>query len=334
MNMAACEGSGMVKAGEKRLVQLASKQFDLVTAREFAKCQLSRSWLRRRMETGEWTQLHRGIFKLGSSTPNPDQLEMAAMLAAGDGAVLSHASAARRLGLDVPRSQAVQITIPASRDLVRLSGVQVWRSRDLIESDITKRGPFRLTHLARTMIDLASVLDDAWLRATLDSALRQRSTNLAWIFRALREHGKGRRGAERLRALLAEYRNGNEVPDSVLESLCIELAMATGRKPKRHWNVLDGNRLIEVDLAWPEVRLCVELDGWTEHGTRAAFVRDRARDRALLRLGWVVLRYTWQDVTGDRESVIAELLSTYDSRALSLRAASRRTGRAPPRANS
>ncbi len=125
---------------------------------------------------------------------------------------------------------------------------------------------------------------------------------------------------DRLRELVDEYQHEDEVPDSVLESLGMELGRATGRRPKLHWRVLDGALLIaEVDLAWPEVRLCVELDGWAQHGTRAAFARDRARDRALVRLGWTVLRYTWQDVASDRESVTAELASTYDARALSLR---------------
>jgi len=315
----------MGRAGEKRLVQVALKQFGVASAADLAACQVSRKWLRRRIETGEWIRLHRGVYRQGSSEPNVDQLEMAAMLAAGDGAVLSHTSAARRLGVDVPRNESVQITIPASRNIAKLIGVQIWRSRDLIQPHITKRGPFLLTHLARTMLDLASVLDNAWLRATFDSALRQRKTNLAWISRALRDHGRGRRGAERLRALVAEYRREDEVSDSVLESFGIELGRATGRKPKLHWQVLDGERLIaEVDFAWPEVRLCVELDGWSQHGTRAAFVRDRARDRALLRLGWMVLRYTWQDVTVDREAVIGELVSTYDYRARSLRSRARR----------
>jgi len=240
---------------------------------------------------------------------------MAAMLAAGDGAVLSHLSAARRLGLDVPRQASVQITIPASRRVPKLRGVKVFRSRNLTETHTTKRGPFRLTHLARTMVDLASVLETVWLRAALDSALRQRKTNLVWIRRALDSHGRGRRGAACLRTLVTEHQREDEVPDSVLESMGLELALATRRKPKLHWKIVEGARLIaEVDFAWPEVRLCVELDGWTQHGTRAAFVRDRARDRALLRLGWMVLRFTWQDVVADRESVIAELVSCYESR--------------------
>src|SRR6266852_4484355 len=129
----------MGRAGEKRLVQLALKQFGVARTADFAACQVSRKWLRRRIETGEWIRLHRGVFQLGSNEPNVDQLEMAAMLAAGDGAVLSHTSAARRLGVDVPRNESVQITIPASRNIPKLTGVQVWRSRDLIQTYVTKR---------------------------------------------------------------------------------------------------------------------------------------------------------------------------------------------------
>ncbi len=306
----------MGRAGEKRLVQLASKQFGVVTAKDIAACEVSSSLLCHRLETGEWIRLHRGVYQLGSNKPNIDGLEMAAMLAAGNGAVLSHSSAAGRLGLDVPRNQSVQITIPASRRRPRLAGVQVWWSRNLIASDVTKRGPLRMTQLARTIIDLASVLDEAWLQAMLDSALRQSGTNLAWISRALKKRGQGHRGARRLQALVAEYRSGDEVPDSVLESFANKLGRATGHEPKLHWNVLEGGRRVaEVDLAWPEVRLCVELDGWTWHRSRTAFVGDRARDRALVGLGWAVLRYAWQDVTGDPDSVIAELVGIYESRA-------------------
>lgn len=150
----------------------------------------------------------------------------------------------------------------------------------------------------------------------MDSALRQRKSNLAWISQALYKHGRGRRGADRLRMLLDEYQRGDEVPDSVLESFAMELAAEIGHMPKLHWRILEAHRLIaEVDLAWPEVRLCVELDGWMHHGSRAAFVRDRARDRTLLGLGWMVMRYTSQDVTVNRESMIGELARAYESRA-------------------
>ena len=305
----------MGRENEKRLFHLAARQLGVVSGRDLAACNVSRKWIWRRIETGEWVRLHRGVFQLGANTPTLDQREMAAILAAGDGVVLSHLSAARRLGLDLPRDASVHVTIPASRR-ARISGVKVWRSRNLGERDVTKRGPFRLTHLARTVIDLAQLLDDDWLRAVIDSALRQRRSHLSWISRLLSRQAKGHHGAERLRALLDSYQNEGEIPDSVLESLAVGIGQATGHEPELHWCVLDGPQLVaEVDLAWPEVQVCVQLDGWMHHGTRAAFSSDRAVDRKLTRMGWLVLRYTWKDVTVGRERMINELADTYAGRA-------------------
>ena len=315
----------MGRAGARRLVTLASKQFGVVNRADLAVCEVSWKWLRGRLETGEWNRVHRGVFRLGCRQPTREEREMAALLAAGEGAVLSHISAARRLGLDVPpRDERVQITIAASRK-AKVQGAKVWRSRNLGASDVTTQRGIRVTNLARTMVDLASVLQDGWLRAAFDSAVRKDSANANRIWRALSRHGPGRRGIGRLRALLEEYRRGDEVPDSALESLGLELAQATGRKPQLHYNVVDGARHVaEVDLAWPELQLCVEFDGWKHHGTRAAFVRDRARDRALFPLGWTVLRFPWDDVVRDPETVLDDLVRSYEARARSVPRAARR----------
>ena len=103
------------RAGVRRLVELASKQFGVVTRADLAVTEASWKWLRGRLATGEWKRVHRGVFRLGCNQPTLDEREMAALMAAGEGAVLSHASAARRLGLDVPQTDTVQLTIPESR---------------------------------------------------------------------------------------------------------------------------------------------------------------------------------------------------------------------------
>jgi very-short-patch-repair endonuclease len=64
---------------------------------------------------------------------------------------------------------------------------------------------------------------------------------------------------------------------------------------------------MEVDAAWRRQRLIVELDGYAFHGTRAAFERDRARDRRLAAKGWRVLRVTWRDVEHRKEELAADL---------------------------
>src|SRR5260370_26557169 len=112
------------------------------------------------------------------------------------------------------------------------------------------------------MVDLASVLDRVWLRAALDSAVRQRKTNLVWIRRALDSHGRGRRGAACLRTLVTEHQREDAAPDSVLESMGMKLTLATKRKHTLHWKIVEGARMIaEVDFAWPEWRLCLVLIG-------------------------------------------------------------------------
>src|SRR4051812_25575983 len=105
----------MADGREKRLMQLAAKQLGLVSWRDCAALGFSVNWLRSRVKTGAWLRLFRGVFKIGADPASPDQLEVAALLAAGEGAVLSHESAAAKLGLDVPRAERIQITIPAAR---------------------------------------------------------------------------------------------------------------------------------------------------------------------------------------------------------------------------
>lgn len=79
---------------------------------------------------------------------------------------------------------------------------------------------------------------------------------------------------------------------------------------------LTGVRVL--DLAWPDVKLCVQLDGWMWHSSREAFEEDRARDRALHKVGWMVLRWTSKQVESDPESLVAELVGIYQSRSASL----------------
>src|SRR5262249_11017283 len=187
------------------------QQGGVVTRADLANAGVSWKWLRGRLATREWSRMHRGVFRLGCHQPTREEREMAAVLAAGEGAVLSHTSAAKRLGLDVPRDHSVQITIAASRR-ANVRGAKVWRSRNLSSRDITNRGSLRLTNLARTLIDLASVLDDGWLRACFDSALRQNRGIVSWLWRALNGRGPGWRGIGRLRALLQPYLRTDQAP--------------------------------------------------------------------------------------------------------------------------
>ena len=301
----------MQRATWRRVAGIAEAQLGLVTREQLDEAGVGEWLLAERLRSRSWQRLQRGVFCVTLGAPSVAQLELAAQLAAGAGAVLSHHTAAARLGLDVPRSSVVHVTVPVHRHPAPLPRVRIWRCRDVLPGDVWVRGAVRHTRLGRTVLDLAGVLEDGWLRAVVDSALRQSPSNRKWIDQSLRDQGAGRPGAERLRRVL-DAQALDEPTDSALESLAMELGLATGRKPRLHHRVLAGSRLVaEVDLAWPEVRLCVELDGFAFHATRAAFERDRARDRALAALGYAVLRFTWRDVRQAPQRFIDELWSAH-----------------------
>src|SRR5262249_62320152 len=118
------------RAGTRRIVELASKQFGVVTRADLAVTEASWKWLRGRLATGEWKRVHRGVFRLGCNQPTLDEREMAALVAAGEGAVLSHKSAARRPGPDGPPGESGPITIHASRK-TKVRSAQIAAARKL-----------------------------------------------------------------------------------------------------------------------------------------------------------------------------------------------------------
>jgi very-short-patch-repair endonuclease len=302
----------MQTGAEARVHALAGRQLGVLTLSQCEALGFTEKQVLARVAQGAWRRIRAGVYHAGAGPPSEGALELAELLAAGPEAALSHWSAARHWGLAVPRDRRVHLMVPATKTLQRRSGVKIWRSRDLCEGDLIQRGPYRLTRIGRTVLDLSAVLEDRWLRACVDSAVRLRRSNLRWISQVAKKLGPGRRGARRLRELVAEYEGDDEVTDSVLESFAMELGLATGRKPRLHQVVTRGEEfLAEVDLAWPEVRLCVELDGWAHHGSREAFERDRERDRALFGAGWSVLRFTWRDVAENRDAAIRQLQEAF-----------------------
>jgi hypothetical protein len=291
-----------------RLWEVAQAQYGLLSASQCEALGLSRQFIYGRVSSGAWQKVHRGVFKTGADPMSRLEKDLAALLRMGDAAVLTHQSAARCLGLDVQPTDVAYVTLPVARRAKGESGIQVWRSRDLNWREVVVRGALRYTRVDRTVLDLAAVLEDRWLRAVVDSALRRWPQSLAWMTQTYLRIGAGHRGAERLGRLLRTYGSHEDVPDSVLESFALQLTSALGKRPIVHHCIVEGARLVaEVDLAWPDEKLCVELDSWKHHGSKAAFGEDRARDRALVALGWVVLRYTWEDVTRAPERLVAEL---------------------------
>jgi hypothetical protein len=296
---------------EAKLIGLAAAQLGLVTARQLDELGYSRTYVRARLASGAWQKMQRSVFKLSATDKTVAEREVAAILAF-DG-VLSHGSAARHHRVDFSRDWKVSLTIPHQR-LVRgqTHGVDIYRSRDLPPEDIVTDGPFRYTSLGRTVLDQAAELKPHWLRATVDACLRQFPENLNRLWLTLLGHGLGRPGAAALRSLLSEYQPDSEIPDSVLESIAMELGLWTGRKPVLHYLVRGPDFEKSLDFVWPELELAIELDGFATHGTQDAFDRDRLTDRKLRALGWSIEHFTWRQVAYNRQHFFDEVRGLYD----------------------
>ena len=220
---------------------------------------------------------------------------------AGRRAVLSHETAARLWGLELLHEGAARLTVPVSRSRLVVPGWVVVR-QDLPPGSVEERPGLRLTSALRTVRDLCRVLALVEAVVAADSALR------AGLVRAedlQRDLGTALgRGSARLR-------RAGELVDplcgSVLETLLRLLLAQLPVPPSAQHVVRDrhGAFVARVDFCWPGARLVVEADGYAFHSDRAAYRRDRERLNELERLGWRVLRFTWEDVVSRPEHVLA-----------------------------
>ncbi|MGQ0506320.1 MAG: type IV toxin-antitoxin system AbiEi family antitoxin domain-containing protein [Myxococcaceae bacterium] len=158
----------MGKETEARVMALARRQLGLITRAQCDDLRLDRNTPDRRVAKGLWLRLHQGVFRVYNGPLQRSERELGVLLRAGEGAALSHFTAARHLRLNVPEAHLIYVTVNAGRNTgLFIEGASVTHSRDLqAEGAVVRRGTFRFTNIARTLIDLSSVLDAFWLSAT------------------------------------------------------------------------------------------------------------------------------------------------------------------------
>jgi len=290
--------------GDRVIATLAARQWGVVSRGQLLDAGLSATVVRDRVRSGGLLRLHRGVYAVGHAKLRCEGHWLAAVLAVGPGAVLSHRDAAGLHGLRPANHMQVDVTTLRQPRSIR--GIAIHRTTVLEAEDVTRVRGIPTTTVARTLVDLAGIVPRDHLTKAVKEAERQRSFDLRAVEAAMaRTRGRTGRGHRALREALKEYAAlGLSASDSALEDAFLRLVQRAGlRKPVT--NVLvEGFR---VDAVWRTQRVAVELDGWEFHRSRAAFERDRERDAVLTAAGWRVVRFTHNQVTRRPDAVLQTL---------------------------
>jgi very-short-patch-repair endonuclease len=279
---------------------LASRQHGVVSAAQLRALGLTARGIEVRLRARRLFRLHRGVYAVGHTALTSPGRDLAAVLACGPGALLSHRSAARRWGLLRSSSPRIEVTAPRARK--PRPGIVVHRSRSLVPDDAATVDGIPVTGVARTLVDLAEVVDAGRLERALNEAEVLQLFDLDALLATL-ERLHGRRGARRVRRALAAYIPEPRFTRGEAERRFLRLCSEHGL-PAPETNTWIGEQ--EVDAYWPDARLAVEVDSRIYHATSRAFEEDRRRDRGLAALGIQVNRVTWRDMR-DGARLAAEL---------------------------
>jgi len=269
---------------------------------------LSQTSIDGRVAAGWLHRKHRGVFAVGHPGLTPRGEWMAATLAAGPAAVLSHRSAAALWGL--ARDGAFpSVTVPGRRR-TSARGLEVHTGR-LRQDEIVLLDGIRVTSVGRTLLDLAEVLPQAELVRAIDQATNTRRLGRTTMPSVIKQ-APGRRGLKPLKAALLITRPQDVLTRSELERRALELVHSADLTPPEVNARLHG---YEVDLLWRAHRLVVELDSREHHGTDTALDRDTRKAGNLMAHGWRVGRLTWRQVVNDERWVRSRLAAWLDDAA-------------------
>lgn len=287
------------------IARLAERQHGIVSRTQLLDLGLGEDAIDTRLRSGRLHRVHCGVYAVGHGLVPKEGRWLAAVMRGGEGAVLSHGSAAALWGIlrDGERDR-IDISLPRSTQLPRPIRRHVLR---LTPDEITARQLIPVTSLARTLFDIAVGSPHERLEAAIREAEYRHRFQLQQLENVLERH-PGRRGATAIRACLHRLGRGSRGRTRSRLEVRFAALLARTDLPQPALNVLldlDGFK-IEADCLWSEQRLIVELDGNRSHGGRVAFEADRERDRRLQVAGWRVIRVTWRQLD-DPDALLADL---------------------------
>lgn len=304
------------EAAESLCIRVAESQCGLIHRHQALAAGMSGSAIDRRVQSKRWALVFPSVYRIRGHASSPQQTAMAACMWGGDGTYCSDRTAGGLWKLEGV-APGDRINVICQRRL-RNRHVIVHRRKDLCRRrDLTRLGPIPITTVTRTLIDLAATAEFRELESALDHALRDRLTSVNRLQRRLGELSiSGRGGAVVLRKLLAERSIYERPPHSKFERRFLSL-VRTARlpKPRPQFVVTDGPDFVgQVDFAYPALRIAIEMDSYGYHEDPLAFQVDRTQASRMAAMGWLVLFFTYDDVTRRPDDVIAALARAIDER--------------------
>jgi predicted transcriptional regulator of viral defense system len=287
---------------ERRLAALASRQHGVVGRKQLLALGLRPDAIKSRVASGRLHSIHRDAYAVGHRRLSQRGLWMAAVLGCGTGSLLSHHSAAALWGLEEARSP-IDVTAPRGRQgSPRRAGVRLHRCQ-LEDTERTQRDGIPVTTVARTLFDLAEAAGPDPLSRLWEEADKLHLLVIDDVAEVYERRRGCRRARRRIRPLLLEAPR-SERTRSPLEDRFVAFCRHFELPPPAT-NVLVLEK--EVDAAWLDARLLVELDSWEHHAHRAAFERDRKRDIALIVAGYRTIRVTHRRLDREAATLAAEI---------------------------
>jgi len=284
-------------------IGIAARQGGCVRRDQLIDSGISPRTLDRMLTDGVLRHATADIYRIIPSTGWMDDVRAAVL--ALPGAVASHHAAAAVHSF--PRLRPIASVTVHTRTTHEFEGVVVRRAHDVAPSHLTTGADLSVTTPARTVVDLAAVLHPRHLQAIIQDLVLESKLDLDETSRVLSDVARrGKPGVKALREAL-ETLGAGELPMSALERKAWNMLVAAGITDGTREHPIPWDPMRRFDLAWPAARLAVEWDSRRWHGALDRMTYDRRRDRAATLNGWVLLRFTWDEVTTRPEQVTADI---------------------------
>jgi very-short-patch-repair endonuclease len=288
------------------LIAIAAAQCGVFSRAEALAAGYTEKQIRHLVEMGTWVRCHTGIYCLAGVARSLDMNAWISVLAAGEGACLSHRMAGKLQGLDgTPPPVYFDIAVRVGRSPRNVPRARIHRTELAPEDTAVCRG-FPVTSIARTLIDLGRSLPIETGSRIIADALRTGRVSAD----ALEARIAGLAGCTGIDLARRAFLNADPKLESVLERELLGLLRRAGLNPVAQYVVTVGGRAIaRVDFALPGIRLAIEADGYGTHALRPGFERDREKSADLQVAGWWLLSFTATQIRERPDWVVETVLT-------------------------